>query len=301
MRIDVKNLDFSYGERNILEGISFSVDGPGLVAILGPNGVGKSTLIQCINRILQPTAGSVEVNGKPVGEYNLKELAKVLGYVPCMTPDSFPMSVADAVLLGRHPHSNWKSTRDDVRIVYEVLREVGIEDLAMHPFNNLSAGQHQKVMLARGLAQQTEILLLDEPTANLDVKHQLEVTHMLKRLSVERGILVIMICHDLNLAAKYADTVIMLKEGRIFAMGTVDETMTRDNISSVYGVDCEIVEDQGRPHIILREMEHVAEGDDSTAPGPGGAEACDTTERGRQRPFPGPRPPWILTPSPQVR
>ena len=134
-----------------------------------------------------------------------------------------------------------------------MLKRLGIDDLADSKFNELSAGQHQKVMLARGLVQQPEILLLDEPTANLDVKHQLGVTKLLRDISHEDGVLVIMICHDLNIAAKYADSIIMMKDGKIFATGKPEDVITKENIETVYDVKCRIIEDEGRPHVILRE------------------------------------------------
>ena len=256
MLVQIEHLNFSYTDTPILKDINLEFSKPELVAILGPNGVGKSTLIHCMNRILKPSSGRVLINEKDVQTYNLKELAKIQGYVPCMSTDSFPMNVIDAVLLGRHPHSNWKSTKEDVEIAYDVMHSVGIDELAQRPFNKLSAGQHQKVMLARGLAQETSILLLDEPTANLDVRHQLEVTKMLRNFSHEKNILVIMICHDLNIAAKYADSIIMMKDGSIYASGTAEEVIKEENIRSVYDVDCRIIEDQGRPHVILRECDY---------------------------------------------
>ena len=163
------------------------------------------------------------------------------------------MSVVDAVLLGRHPYSNWKSTREDVRIVFETLDKMGILDLAKNQFNELSAGQHQKAMLARGLVQEPDILLLDEPTANLDVKHQLGVTKLLRDLAHENNTMIVMICHDLNIASKYADQILMMKGGTIFASGTSGEVITKENIESVYDVKCKIIDDEGRPHVILQD------------------------------------------------
>ncbi len=253
MKLEVNGLSFSYGTKPVLKDISFTYEGPQLVAILGPNGVGKSTLIHCIDRILKPSDGTVMVNGRNCSEYQMKELAKTIGYVPYASSDTFPMTVVDAVLLGRHPHSNWKSTRADVKIVYEMLDRMGITDLAKCQFNELSAGQHQKAMLARGLVQEPQILLLDEPTANLDVRHQLGVTKLLHELSHERNMLIIMICHDLNIAAKYADSILMMKDGTVYATGSAEEVITKENIETVYEVRCSVIEDEGRPHVILQD------------------------------------------------
>lgn len=256
MELNIDGVGFSYPSKKVLNDVSANFEGPQLVAILGPNGVGKSTLIHCIDRILKPSEGHVMLDGKDTYEYHMKEMAKKVGYVPYASSDMFPMSVVDAVLLGRHPHSNWKSTKDDVRLVFSVLKRLGIDELAKSQFNELSAGQHQKVMLARGLVQEPEIMLLDEPTANLDVKHQLGVTRILRDIAHEDGVLIIMICHDLNIAAKYADSIIMMKDGTIFATGTPDEVLIEENIRAVYDVECRIIEDQGRPHVILRECEY---------------------------------------------
>ena len=179
LKIDIKDLEFGYRTFPILKNLTASFNGPELVSIIGPNGVGKSTLIHCINKILTPNDGAVMIDDRDVNTINVKELAKYMGYVPYTSSNTFPITVIDAVMLGRHPHSKIGSFDRDLEISYQMLERLGIEDLAMRQLNELSAGQLQKVILAKGLAQEPKVLLLDEPTANLDVKHQLGVTKLL--------------------------------------------------------------------------------------------------------------------------
>ena len=260
MQLTIDGLQFGYSSVPVLKDVNARLEGPKFVTILGPNGVGKSTLIHCINKILEPTGGTVMIDGQEVGDISIKEMAKLVGYVPYSANDSFPLSVVDTVMMGRHPHSKWGSLDDDLEIVYDTLKLMGIEHLAMRPFNALSAGQHQKVMLARGLVQDAKILLLDEPTSNLDVRHQLGVTKLLKELTMKKGILTIMISHDISITAKFSDEILLMKDGSIYAYGTPEQVITEENLEAVYGVKTQIIDDDGRPHVILKEAVDDDEG-----------------------------------------
>lgn len=256
--LSVKDLSFGYTSKLILKDISFEIDAPSLVSIIGPNGVGKSTLIQCLNKLLTFSEGEVSYFGNNLRNLSLKDLSKFIGYVPCGSASSFPISVVDAVLMGRHPHAKFGSLDDDLKIVYDILDRLDISDLASRQLNELSAGQHQKVMLAKGLAQQPRVLLLDEPTANLDIKHQIKITRMMKDICHNDGITVVMICHDLNIAAKYSDRILMMSEGTIWADGTPEEVITESNLKKVYDVNSKVVFDEARPHIIVRDGEDIS-------------------------------------------
>ena len=233
-----------------------------MLGVIGPNGSGKSTLIQCIDGLLKPKNGSILLDGNDLKNISRKEMAKKVGYVPQTTSRSFfPSTVLDTVLMGKRPHLGWRSSNKDVRNVIAVLRLIGIEDLAMRDINELSGGQQQKVLIARAIAQDPSILLLDEPTSNLDIKHQLEVIEIIREKVMERNISAIMAVHDLNLAAKYTDRIVMMKDGKIFASGTPDKVLTPENIRSVYGVVAEVINNNGNsPHIIpLRSLRRLGQ------------------------------------------
>lgn len=254
MQIDMDKLEYGYDPKYpVLKGIDLRLDKPEFVCIMGPNGVGKSTLIHCINKILKPTGGSIFLDGRDVSEMKLKEVAEHLGYVPATSEDSFPLTVVDTVMVGLQNDFKFGTTKDDLARVYDVLRLMKIEHLAMRNFNELSAGQHQKVVLARGLVRTPPAVLLDEPTSNLDIKHQIEVVKVLSRLPREKGMLVVMISHDINITAKFADRIVMIHDGEIFADGGPSNVLTKENIRTVYGVDADIIQVNGRPHVILND------------------------------------------------
>jgi len=250
--IRIENLCFSYdSSATILEDINLVIDKPELVCILGANGAGKSTLMHCMNKLSIPTSGDVYVEGKNLKEYHLRDLAKIISFVPHQEESTFSMSVLDTVLMGRIPHSGNMMTSDDIKIAAENIKLLEMQNFAMRNFDELSAGQHQKVMIARSLTQEPKIMLLDEPTANLDVKYQMLVMRMLRDVARIKNITVITICHDLNVTAMYADRVIMLYNKGIYEDGTAAEVLTKENIELLYGVKCEVMEIQGRPHIAL--------------------------------------------------
>ena len=253
MEIKLESMDFGYkGLDKVLQGINLTINEPGLVCIIGPNGVGKSTMVKCMNKLLIPTGGKSMIDGREVKDYSLKELSTRVGFVPATSSDTFSMTVVDTVLMGRHPYSKLGSEKEDLHKVYEVLKALNITHLALRNYNELSAGQHQKVSVARGLAQEPQVLILDEPTANLDVRHQVQVIDLLQRISHERGITIIMISHELNVAAKYADRVIVMSTpGIIYKTGTPNEVITEDTVRYVYGMNCKVIDDCGKPHVIL--------------------------------------------------
>ena len=252
--IEMKNLRFSYrGSAPTLNGIDLIIDKPGLYCIVGPNGVGKSTLVKCICKIHDFTDGDILIDGRSVKDMHHKDVAKVIGYVPAFTGDVFSMTVVDALMVGCYNRRRWNSEESDLGAVYSVMKLMRIEDLSHKRMNELSAGQHQRVSLARGLVQETDIMILDEPTANLDVKHQVYVTQMLRALADIEGKLVIMICHDLNIAARYASKIIVMSPpGVIDCVGQPSEVIKEDVIRRIYGIDCEVVPYENRPLVILK-------------------------------------------------
>lgn len=253
MRMELKNVSFAYksSQTPVLHDINLVLEEPGLYCIVGPNGVGKSTMVKCMNRILKPTSGQVLLNDVDIQDMKLKEIAEHIGYVPVQTQDVFSMPVIDAILLGRQKANKWKTTDEDLEIAARVMKMMGIQDLAMRGFNHLSAGQHQKVAIARGLVQEPEMLILDEPTANLDVKHQVYVSELLRAMAIEENMIVLMISHDLNIAAKYAHKIIVMEHGTVVDVGTSKDIITEDLVARVYEVECKIEDDEGRPHVIL--------------------------------------------------
>lgn len=248
MTISVDGLSFSYANRKVLKDITFSMGKGECLAILGTNGVGKSTLLKCINRILKQQNGKIAIQGENLHSLSKRQLAQRLGYVSQSSYFS-RSTVFDAVLLGRKPYIKWDVTKKDLDIVHDVIERLGLEDYSLRFVDELSGGELQKVSIARALAQEPDILMFDEPTSNLDLKNQLEVISIIKSIVKEKEISAIVTMHDLNLSLRFADKFLMFKDGKVFASGGM-EIMTTKNIMQVYSVSVAIENYNDIPVII---------------------------------------------------
>lgn len=258
LELKVEGVCFSYREgREILKDVYFEAKDRELVGILGPNGAGKTTLIRVIAGGLSPTKGAVWLNGRKVHEIPPQELAREVAVLPQTEPIVNHITVKDMVLLGRTPYlSPWRGrTKKDVEKAREVLRMVGMEDFWDRSMASLSGGERQRVLIARALAQEPRLLLLDEPTVHLDLAQQLEVLSLLKELR-EKGLCIICVLHDINLASLYCDRLLLMKDGRIYKKGTPEEVITRESLGEVFNIHVRVHKHPltSRPYITLLHM-----------------------------------------------
>lgn len=250
MRLSVHDLHYVYGETQVLRGVDFEV-GPGeIVCLVGPNGAGKSTALKCLNRILKPARGRILLEGAPVSGFSRRRLAQAIAYVPQQAGPAMSLPVMEMVRLGRAPHRGPGTGARDQAVVLDALQALQLEALAMRQYGELSGGERHRVLIARALAQEGRILLLDEPTSDLDLRHQLETMTALRRLCVERGVGVLIAIHDLALASRFADRIVMLSQGRVFAQGPWREVVTPAHLEVVYGVSALTGQDSGLPYVI---------------------------------------------------
>lgn len=227
--LEVDYISFAYPRRVVLRGIHFALRRGDLCALIGPNGSGKSTLLRCLGRLLPVSCGHILLDGKDLTEFPRRQLARTLAYVPQREEWLPDISVMDAVLLGRKPHLGASLRDEDLLVATEALRQMDLLEMALHPLPSLSGGQQQRVSVARALCQQPRILLLDEPTSNLDLPHQAALLQRLEALARE-GMTVVIILHDLLLAARYCRRFVLLKEGTVLAEGGKD--MLTDEVLS---------------------------------------------------------------------
>nr|WP_306295246.1 ABC transporter ATP-binding protein [Corynebacterium amycolatum] len=244
-QLNAQSLASGYGEKPIVKDLTLSFEAGKITSIVGPNGCGKSTFLRTLARLIRPSAGSVELDGKELGSYSSRELAKRLGLLPQtpIAPDG--ITVADLVGRGRTPYQGilgrWSSA--DYDIVAEAMEATRVADLAGRCVEELSGGQRQRVWIAMALAQQTDVLLLDEPTTYLDLKHQLEVLDLLTDLNHRRGTTIIMVLHDLNLAARYSDVLVAMRDGRLHSAGAPVDVLTQELTREAFDLESLIITD----------------------------------------------------------
>lgn len=240
---EVKSLHAGYDGKTIIENLTVNLKKGAITTIIGENGCGKSTLLKTLGRILHPMSGEVYVQGKNVHRTDTREIARIIGLLPQSPKAPSGLSVEEVVEYGRfpHKHKNSKLTPEDRKVIDSALEKTNLLELRTRSINNLSGGQRQRVWIAMVLAQQTDIILLDEPTTYLDMAYQLEVLNLVKSLNREQNVTVIMVLHDINLASRFSDELIMMRSGRIIAQGPPAETMIPENLKKVFDVDATLI------------------------------------------------------------
>jgi iron complex transport system ATP-binding protein len=245
VRLRAESLRLGYGERVVIDSLDLDVLDNTITAVIGSNGSGKSTLLRALGRLMRPSAGQVVLDGRRIDRMPTREVAKVLGLLPQAPTAPEGLSVGDLVARGRHPHQAWyrQWSSDDEAAVAEALSWTGMLELAQRPVDELSGGQRQRAWISMALAQGTDLLLLDEPTTFLDLAHQVDVLDLVERLHAEAGRTVVMVLHDLNLAARYAGQLVALSHGRIVAQGTPEEVLTEQVLLDVFDLDARVIAD----------------------------------------------------------
>jgi iron complex transport system ATP-binding protein len=249
--LEVNGLSFAYKSLDVLRDIDFKVARGEILAILGPNGAGKTTLLKCINAILHPGSGSVLIDRESVFSLGSSEIARRIGYV-AQRAETSRLIAFDAILMGRRPHIHWNVSEKDLAIVDGAIKLLDLGHLAMRYIDQMSGGELQKVAIARALVQEPKLLLLDEPTSNLDLRNQVEILKIIRRVVCEHDVSAIMTMHDLNKALRYADTYLFLKDGIIFNAGKVGEVKA-EMVQAVYGLPVEIHYHRGNPVVLPTE------------------------------------------------
>ena len=247
--IQIENITFSYPDADILKGVGFTAQSGEVVGVLGNNGAGKSTLVTCLNRIRKPKSGKLLIDGQDAFHMGRNELAKTVSYV-AQKNELTHTTVFDSVLLGRKPYIKWSVSQEDMDICHRIMERVGLLDYQMRYVDELSGGELQKVMLARALVAEPKLLLLDEPTSNLDPRNQYEMMALVREVAKEKGLTVITVIHDLNLALRYCDKFYFLKAGEGYSYGG-SETVTPETLQAVYGIRTQVLDVCGRKTVII--------------------------------------------------
>lgn len=244
MTITAKNLNHSFGENIVLRNVSFHVPKRDFFIIIGPNGSGKTTLMKIISGILKPQNGELKILNRSIDQYHRKALARTIAFVPQMTSADFPFTVTEIVLMGRSPYLGMLGLEgeNDLEIANQAIAFTGLENLAHRKLDQLSGGEQQRVFIARAICQEPDIILLDEPTASLDLAYQVRIMDLMEKLKTEKGITIVMVSHDVNLAAMYADHLLLLHNGQVMCQGLPDEVITYQTLEAAYG--CTLLVDE---------------------------------------------------------
>lgn len=240
MSLEICGARFAYRRLAVLDGVYLTVPRGRLVGLLGPNGAGKSTLLRCICRVLRPAAGTFSFDQRDLHALSRRDLAREVAFLPQSTPPPFSLTVADSVMLGRTPHLGLRPARRDWLAVQDSIERFGLGPLAQRNVAELSGGQLQRVLLARAIAQEPSVLLLDEPTGALDLRHQIETMELLHRLVVEESVVAVMAIHDLNMAARFCHDLALLHDGRVVASGKPAAVLTAGRVQEAYGIEVEV-------------------------------------------------------------
>jgi iron complex transport system ATP-binding protein len=239
MILKVDDLAFHYKSHKTLNHISFSIQKGEITVILGPNGVGKTTLLKCLNNILSPQKGEIFISGQNIRQMNIRQIARQVSYV-AQRNEAARITAFDAVLMGRHPYSRYKTTQNDLKKVDAVMKKLNLSHMCLKFLDQMSGGELQKVAIARALVQETDLFLLDEPTSSLDLKNQTNILGLIQRIVKEHDIAAVMTMHDLNSALRYADRFLFLKDKTIYGAGQIDE-LSPQMVADVYDVNVEIL------------------------------------------------------------
>src|SRR5688500_12622618 len=254
VRLEASSLSVGYGERQVVDSLDLSIIGGTVTAVIGPNGCGKSTLLRALGRLLPARSGAVLLDGKQIDRMPTRDVARILGLLPQAPSAPEGLTVADLVARGRHPHQSWyrQWSADDKDAVDAALEMTGISDLAERTVDELSGGQRQRAWISMALAQGTDLLLLDEPTTYLDLAHQIDVLELVGRLHTERGRTVVVVLHDLNLAARYAERLVAMQDGELVVSGTPAEVLTEQLLADVFDLEARILPDpvSGTPMVV---------------------------------------------------
>lgn len=247
------NIVFSYEKNNVtLKDVCLRIGNSEILGIIGPNGSGKTTLIKCLNRILEPIQGEILLNGENLERLKRNKIAKEISYVPQNSKnDMTSPNVYDVVKMGRRPHISWNYTERDEYLVWKAMEDLDVAQLASNSFDALSSGQTQRVLIARAIAQEAKMLLLDEPTSNLDIKYQYEVMNLVREIVKSRSVSACVIVHDLDLALKYCDRLILMCQGESLKTGSAEEVITPELVKEAYGIDISVEHIKGRNRVIV--------------------------------------------------